>query len=149
MIWKLIAKALCANNTWLGLKLFSLAKKTPYYHLIDYMDRYWLFQTPWLSARFHVIKRPDSCRYLHDHPFWFRSIILQGRYAEQVLGQEWLNFYWPGDVNRVDADLYHRIHAIGGDSVLTLVFIGPKLPKSWGFLVKGKHVHHSDYKGDV
>jgi len=144
MIWKLIALILCANNSRLGLKLFERAKRTPYFHLTGYMDRFWLFQTPWLCARFHLIKRADAGRHLHDHPFWFRSIILRGSYLEERLDGE-INYYHPGYVNSMDPHTWHRIGAICGSSVLTLVFHGPRLSKSWGFLVDGTRIHHTEY----
>jgi hypothetical protein len=148
MIWKIIAFLLTFNNNWLTEKLYARALKTPYIHLGDYMRRYWLFKTPWLCARFHVILRPDAGRHLHDHPFWFRSIILEGSYLEEMLGGE-LNAYHRGDVNFMGPYTFHKISSIRGRYVLTLVFHGPRLLKSWGFLVGGNRIHHSNYKGDV
>lgn len=148
MIMKLIAFLLMFNNNWLALKLLDRARKTPYTHLPGYMMRYWLFRTKWVSARFHVILRADHGRHLHDHPFWFRSIILQGSYMEELKGGK-TKFYHPGDINEMEPDTFHRIAAIRGDCVWTLVFHGPKLPKSWGFLIGKVRIHHKKYWGSL
>lgn len=84
------------------------AKRTPYFHLKDYMERYWLFRRgafgladadghgapeggegeqgarPALAARVHVILRSDADDHLHDHPWPHLSIILSGGYWEDV-----------------------------------------------------------------
>ena|ERR1700686_4039773 len=87
--------------------LIEGAKRTPYFHLEGYMERYWLvpyknrklgfgcggvcfFQRPvaWLFQRFgiavriHRILRSDDDRAFHDHPWRYVSIILKGQYIE-------------------------------------------------------------------
>jgi hypothetical protein len=71
-------------------QLISYAKKNPYHHLADYMDRFWV-RNPgeecetW-GARVHNIKRSDYDRALHDHPWWNISIVLRGGYWEVFPG---------------------------------------------------------------
>ena len=82
-------------------------KWTPYYHLPEYMERYWLLgadnvernrekpgfaprRRSWLyrwltnriAARLHHTLRSDRDRALHDHPSWNISIVLTGGYWE-------------------------------------------------------------------
>lgn len=69
--------------------LIRSARKRPYYHLSDYMRRWWLirpiilpFWPFYLSARVHKILRSDADGPMHDHPHSSVSIILRGRYYE-------------------------------------------------------------------
>ncbi len=89
--------------------LISRAKRTPYFHLKGYMERFWLvpfvsagsetaigcgpvsaLQRPiaWLmqkadiAARVHHILRSDDARAFHDHPWAYLTIILKGGYWE-------------------------------------------------------------------
>lgn len=67
-------------------KIINIAKKTPYHHLGDYMDRFVLRdpgedQARW-GARVHNVKRSDYDRCLHDHPWWNISIVLRDGYWE-------------------------------------------------------------------
>lgn len=47
-----------------------------------YMGRWALFESRWLSARVHYIATADDDRALHDHPWNFVSLVLQGGYVE-------------------------------------------------------------------
>jgi hypothetical protein len=47
-----------------------------------YMERFALFETPWISARIHHIASPDLDRDMHDHPWNFASLVLSGGYTE-------------------------------------------------------------------
>lgn len=87
--------------------LIRRAKQSPYSHINDYMERYWLvpyrnkdagagcgpvpfIRRPiaWLIQRFgiavriHHIKRSDDDRAFHDHPWWYVTLILRGGYTE-------------------------------------------------------------------
>lgn len=96
---------------WLTAALIRRAMRTPYAHIGDYMERYWLvpyrdakrsdepipgcgpvsfWRRPlaWLIQRFgiavriHHIKRSDDDRAFHDHPWWYVTVILRGGYHE-------------------------------------------------------------------
>lgn len=85
------------------------AKRTPYFHIDGYMDRWWLFGfynvsrnkdnpvkwiplrkrsrlyhwiTDRIAIRLHHILRSDADRHMHDHPAWNVSIVLRGGYYE-------------------------------------------------------------------
>lgn len=70
------------------------AMKTPYFHLPEYMNRYWLLKprrwTFGCAIRVHQILRSDNDRHLHDHPWPFATLILRGGYVE-ILQQHVLN----------------------------------------------------------
>jgi len=70
--------------------LIKMALERPYrkghiYHTDGslYMGRYALFETKYLSARVHHIATEDKDVVMHDHPWWFVSIVLRGAYTEQ------------------------------------------------------------------
>ena len=93
--------------------LIRHAKKTPFDHLGDYMERYWVFNpkgffSRWFTARVHVIKRGDADRHLHDHPWSYTTFILKGGYTEvthfEKLNEAMKHSWREGEKNAV-----HRI----------------------------------------
>lgn len=88
-------------------RVIAQAKKTPYFHLTNYMNRWWLFggshrtrdyredkELEWtrkeidekigayVAARVHNILSSDYDGALHDHPWPFATVILKGGYFE-------------------------------------------------------------------
>lgn len=86
----------------------------------------------------HEFRRSDDDRALHDHPWWWCSIILIGCYTEVTkapagwsVRQRWqtffagsIRFHRPGFAHRLIID--HRCRCI------TLFITGPRL-REWGF----------------
>lgn len=77
-------------GNWVANRIIARAQRTPYEHLRDYMDRFWLFRI-WrysgshyalICARVHHIKRSDDDRHCHCHPWPYLSVILKGGYWE-------------------------------------------------------------------
>ena len=96
----------------IAYRLMERAAKTPYYHLGNYMERYWLvpyiregshsavgkngvgpvkfrerpiawfLQKLDIAARVHHILRSDDDRAFHDHPWPYVSVVLFGGYWE-------------------------------------------------------------------
>jgi hypothetical protein len=70
--------------------LLAYARRNPYFHLSDYMERFWLVkhndQKSNRAARVHHIKRSDHDRALHDHPWNNCSIVMRNGYWEVVPG---------------------------------------------------------------
>ena len=139
--------------------LFAIARRSPYKHIFDkefrlYMGRWWVLKErawfPW-AARLHHITRPDNERHLHDHPYDFRTLILQGAYDEvDIFGN-----YVPrqsGTSYARRAHEYHRIVAMGAVSGAWTLFIyrHRKVSNPWGFLVDNdptgvRKVHWREY----
>lgn len=82
-----------------GQQLIDRAVQTPYFHLEDYMQRFWLLkpaskrgtapkglfkQVRDLGIRIHCIMRSDRDGALHDHPWLNISVILKGCYWEVI-----------------------------------------------------------------
>lgn len=149
----------------LKTRLIETAKRTPYGNIDDYMERYWLvpyeendpdtgcgpvsrrrpvarlFQKLGVAARINNIKRSDSDRAYHDHPWWFFTIILFGGYYEVAplysksgayIGAE-CNFYGPGTILFRRATDFHRLILPEGKTAWTLFITGPYKQK-WGFM---------------
>lgn len=148
--------------------LIRRAKRTPYYHLPAYMDRWWLFngyskdephtkKYPRLpSIRVHHILREDRGEHPHDHPWDARTIILKGWYTEYKLA-DWckpdvldylyyVNSRSRGDTAPICFGEYHHITDVSPSGAWTLFFAWDYKGK-WGFLVNGKKVPHDEYDG--
>lgn len=151
--------------------LINKAKQTPYRHLDDYMERYWLvpyvylekvkfFERPiaWIFQRFgiairiHHILRSDDDRAFHDHPWWYVSIILKGSYTEVT--PVFKSGIYQGHLHKIFTanDLlvrrpysWHRLVLTEG-RVWTLFITGPK-KQEWGFMPhpRGNKIHHKEY----
>lgn len=123
--------------------LINHAKKTPYFHLEGYMERYWLIKpSRWLpfSIRLHHILRSDDDRHLHDHPWSYCTIILRGGYTEiRERSQRW---YGPGSVLFRGWKGFHRLVVPDGQTTWTLFMMGPYKHR-WGFKVP-----YNEYLGE-
>lgn len=89
-------------------------------------------QTRWLSIFVHDFLRSDSDRCVHDHPWWFVSVILRGGYWE-VDKDRVYRWHGPGSILVRRATWAHRIELKNPwDPVTSLVITGPKV-RQWGF----------------
>jgi len=157
-------------------RLIRRAKRTPYYHLGNYMERYWLVpynrtiihedgqthgtgRVPWLkrpvarllqtfgiAVRVHRILRSDYGRDFHDHPWNFLSVILKGGYNEATPADPHGAWYGAGSVLFRRATDWHRLVLPWTGEAWTLFISGPRIQR-WGFLVDGKKVPYTEYKG--
>jgi hypothetical protein len=146
--------------------VIARAMRTPYAHIGDYMERYWLLQpSKWtfgIGVRVHHILRSDQDRALHTHPWWFVSLILRGVYWEvtpapagsrgadhggYVNVQEPI-FFCPrkaGSIAFRARASRHKLVLLRGP-VWTLVITGPDHGE-WGFHVPGEgHVDRHEYE---
>lgn len=100
-------------------------------HGHDYMRRYFRAGSPktnGMTARYHQILASDADRHLHDHPWDFVSVILQGTYVETTPHGE--TQYGPGSVLTRTAEAAHRLTLSA--PVWTFVITGPAR-RRWGF----------------
>ena len=148
---------------WLAEKLLNRAIQTPYTHLDGYMLRWWLvpysstaegegcgpvswrrpiakmLQLFGIAVRIHLILRSDDARHMHNHPWWFVSLLLDGEYVEQqpvyiegrYSGCSSKRFF-AGSIIFRRASTIHRLHLFPGESVLTMFVTGPR-GQAWGF----------------
>lgn len=168
LLWRAIA--FVVSRKPIADYLIERSKKTPYFHLEGYMNRWWLFNAyspdkekdsaerykrkwpSWFpSIRIHHILREDRGRHLHDHPWNARTIILKGWYTERRLIEgKWGDKHivesnrTKGQTARILFGQYHSIDEVSPGGVYTLFFTW-KYGGTWGFLVDGKKVPWREY----
>lgn len=107
-----------------------------------YLLRWYLLpRNPWLNLYLHKFLRDDDDRALHDHPWWFISLMLRGSYIELTEspggGEHTQTVRWSPSVVFRRAVHRHRV-VLGRDAAgqpvpcWTLVVTGPN-SRVWGF----------------
>lgn len=110
-----------------------------------YLTRYYLFLKDRKSFplniflhKFHKGDRDD----LHDHPWWWGSIIVKGGYWEHTkYGRHWRKRW---SIKACSARTLHRIELEPGVDVWT-IFITGKRKRDWGFVEDGVWIDHQTY----
>ena len=157
MLWK--AFAWIVSRRPVADYLINRAKRTEYFHLSGYMNRWWLFNRyseigsqekikprfSWLpSVRIHHILRKDNADHPHDHPWQARTIILKGSYVENTGDSIYGHLRNPGDTRAINFGEFHHISHVTTGGVYTM-FISWKYIGTWGFLVDGEKVPYKQY----
>lgn len=102
-----------------------------------YVLRWYIWpRNKWLNLYLHKFQHDDDDRALHDHPWWFVSLMLRGSYVEVLQGgTKW----WrrAGSLAFRPADHAHRVVLPRDDDgnmkpCWTLVLTGPVV-REWGF----------------
>lgn len=127
-----------------------------------YLDRLRILQTPWFGLYLHRMDSPDPGFDLHDHPWWFASLILRGGYIEEhaaareapafaLLADRYdtcrrgVERKWPGgSLHSFPLTDCHRIVRLLRVPTWTLVLTGPRR-RSWGFYQPEGFVDWRDY----
>jgi Trehalose and maltose hydrolases (possible phosphorylases) len=124
---------------------------TPYTHIGDYMERYWLVQEDsslakllGVSIRLHIIKQPDQDRALHTHPFTFRTFILTGGYVEVRNNLDFYNRN-TGTTYRLDKDTPHAILSLFDNEPAVSLFVYGQRKGDWYFDTDEGLVPHATY----
>ncbi len=111
-----------------------------------YMLRWFVIpRNPLFNIYLHKFLRDDDDRAMHDHPWWFATIMLRGSYKEWRLGHKWNHQVVIPEITTRRAPSIafrratsqHRIELLRdkfGNSIpcWTLVFTGPRI-REWGF----------------
>lgn len=102
-----------------------------------YLLRWYVIpRNPWLNIYLHKFLHDDEDRAIHDHPWWFISIMLKGGYYE-VTHSNFVGRSFPSIVFR-RATYAHRVvlpRVLDSDIVRpcwTLVITG-RVVRDWGF----------------
>lgn len=113
------------------------------YRLVSWPD--WLRRRGFRNVYLHHILRSDRDREFHDHPWFFKSLILWGGYwewrPECTVSREFYGpgpqKYWFGPFSSAihRAEDMHRVELKPGRTAWTLVFVGPAV-RNWGFLLR-------------
>lgn len=111
-----------------------------------YLRRWWIVpRNPLSNVYLHEILRDDDDRAGHDHPWYSRTLIIQGGYREICYdpAQPWMIADTvtrrEGDTIDRSACATHRLVLPEGGRCVTLFTTGPVL-RDWGFWCEGRWV---------
>lgn len=103
-----------------------------------YMLRWYVIpRNPWMNLYLHKFCRDDDDRALHDHPWWFVSVMLWGCYAETLFGHA-PRLRMAGSIAFRRATDRHRVMLAKDEQTgrpipcWTIVLTGRKV-REWGF----------------
>jgi hypothetical protein len=111
--------------------------------------RWRLLQTPWFAIYIHQICRSDMELDMHDHPWNFSSVILEGAYREASsyppkFDKIHIRDYYSGDVIEHQAEDVHKLTLVSQE-VWTLVFTSGRT-RYWGYQTKAGWIGHQEYR---
>jgi hypothetical protein len=97
---------------------------------VPYMRRHFISQRydrpqVWV----HEILLPDEDAFPHDHPWDYRTVLLEGAYEEET--PKGSASYEQGDHLARSAESLHRLHLT---SPLVTLFMTPRARRQWGFM---------------
>lgn len=124
---------------FLGYLFNPMTVKTPEGE--PYLKRYYLLRTRWMEIYIHHLFRSDPDTDMHDHPWWFISLILWGGYIEHMPHGSFKR--------RAPALLYrpigspHRLEL--SRPAWTFVIVGP-VRRTWGFVTSKGWVSHTEHR---
>lgn len=115
-----------------------------------YLVRWYLVpRNPYLNVYLHKFVRSDDDRALHDHPWWFLSLILKGAYIEHR--QDGTTLRSRGSIARREPTTLHRVELLPHSTldhheepVWTLFLTGPKV-REWGFKCPKGWIHWKEF----
>ncbi len=118
--------------------------------LNPYMLRWFLIpRNPFFNIYLHKFVRDDDDRALHDHPWWFISVMLKGGYVETT--ETGMVARRVGSIAYRCAEYRHRVQLFRNEFGLnirkpcwTLVITGRKV-REWGFWCPKGFVHWKDF----
>jgi hypothetical protein len=131
-----------------------------------YLDRWGIGHDRIGRVLLHRMEAPDPGIDLHDHPWWFVSIVLRGGYTELRLPTRMAPTYAkvaetnpaqmrgvrnrrrPGSIQAMRLDECHTITELHGRCCWTLVIGGPRR-RSWGFYLPGGWMVEALYDATV
>lgn len=96
-----------------------------------YLRRWYVIpRNPLLNVYVHQFLRSDDDRALHDHPWWFVSLMLRGKYDE--ITESGMKRRRAGSIAYRPAEWRHRVHLLS-----TLVETGRDDRRPHGPLIRG------------
>jgi hypothetical protein len=101
-----------------------------------YLHRWYLIpRNRRLNIYLHKFFRDDDDRALHDHPWWFVSLILKGRYKE--ITERGNEFRSPGSIAYRPATHRHRVvllkDKVARPKVCWTLIVTGRSKRTWGF----------------
>ena len=112
-----------------------------------------MVETPWFAVYVHAIRRADSDRHLHNHPWRrFTTVILRGGYDEAVPAGDPFGADSPrrmrtwrqASMHAVRLGDYHAIARLHRTPTWTVMLVGRRC-SDWGYATPAGHVPHEEY----
>jgi hypothetical protein len=116
----------------------------------NYLLRWYVLpRNPWLNVYLHKFLHDDEDRALHDHPWWFISIMLKGAYGEVIPPPKGFEFRRAPSWAFRSAIHQHRVVLQRDDDgkpkpCWTLVITG-RVVRNWGFWCPKGFVRWQDF----
>lgn len=104
-----------------------------------YLLRWYLIpRNPFFNIYLHKFLRDDDDRALHDHPWWFVSLILKGGYSEVVGTVDWQGHRTERRIYRAAGNLVFRPATHRHRVVLWRDQVAYKPKPCWTLIVTGR-----------
>ena len=134
--------------TKLFRKLFLVKEIVSKYGVLHFR-RYRLLQFPWFAIYVHQICKSDEEADMHDHPWDFNSVILEGSYWESSMTAPDFNKvsyqqFYSGDVITHKAEDAHKLRLVSKE-VWTLVLTSGR-DRYWGYQTSAGWIGHKEYR---
>jgi hypothetical protein len=131
------------------IRKFLLVKEIKSKYGEVHFRRYRLLQTPWFAVYIHQLCRSDMDSDMHDHPWNFASVILEGAYHEASAYPPHFDVThhrdcYSGDVVEHKAEDVHKIRLLS-DEVWTMVFTWGRR-RYWGYQTRHGWIGHKEYR---
>jgi hypothetical protein len=97
------------------------------------------------SIYIHKIYLPDYDEHLHNHPWNYVSIILDGGYIELDHNGNSVSRR-TGSISVKSSESFHKITHLYKSPTKTIVITGPKKQHNWGYLVNGQFAGFKTYR---
>ncbi len=98
-------------------------------HSQEYLCRYFILKTKWQRIYLHRIESSDAGPCMHNHPWWFLSIILRGGCTEHV-PHDIFNRR-PGQFTYLPVGILHHQEL---SKPAWSILIGGPVTRAWGFM---------------
>lgn len=103
--------------------------------------RRWVFDFKLFSIRMHRWQASDDDRAFHDHPWWFLTFVLKGKYID--VSRSGKDLLRAGSIRFRPAKHQHTVQILQSGT-WTLLITGKPL-RRWGFWVNNKLIKRDTY----
>ncbi len=129
--------------------MFKLVKEIRRQDGTLHFKRWRIIETRWFNLYIHRIYQADRDYSMHNHPWWFISMVLWGKYIEKYMKDRnqpcvfarlspkskfRTRSAWYGPIFS-SIQTFHTIYSVD-KPVTTLVLTGPYRKQSWGYWCK-------------
>jgi len=131
------------------MKILRTVKKIVSKEGVLHFKRFAIIECSLFSIYIHHIYKADEDKHLHDHPWNYYSIILNGSMEEDSLTTDKNGIYRrllkTFDTSYQKAERFHKIYSLPDNKLISLFFTGPRF-REWGYNVDGKWVDNVTYR---